>query len=424
MKRKRRSIRSNLCLLALGPLFCVGAATLLIASAGIYKAMAAETKDGLKNLAFALYRVYELEEKRNPGLLHNSGRKSEDDFEIVDHIKNVSGVDATIFYGDTRLLTSVRNPDGSRAVGTQAAPEVSRAVLVDGKDYFSQNVWVNNTLYFGYYMPISSDSGKIVGMVFVGKTRKIVMDAVVHTVFGIFLSVAVVGVLSAAGAMLYARKIVYSLDKTKEFLGGIAMGNVEENIDPCILKRNDEIGEMGNFAVILKTSINELVSTDPLTGLYNRRSCEVIIKNIVREYEKYKTPSVVAMGDIDFFKKVNDTYGHQGGDAVLKGLAAIFREHMERKGVVARWGGEEFMFIYERMDMERVRAHLEELREKVCSTEFSYDGASISITMTFGVCACMDGAGLEELTKQADDNLYYGKKNGRNQVVVSQTDLI
>lgn len=426
MKKKRGNIRFKLCMLAITPLICLGVTTLLIASFSIYTAVAFETRDGLKNLAYALYQVCEMEDDGDHELfdeaLIKGNQNFSSDFSIVDNVKSVSGVDATIFYEDVRMLTSIYNSDGTRAVGTNASPEVVKAVLEEGNDYFSRHVNVDDTQYFGYYTPLRNADGRIVGMVFVGKTRKMVMSAVRRTILLIFLSMAAVAAAAAFVSVIYARKIVYSLDKTKEFLESIAHGNVDEDIDPYILDRGDEIGEMGSFAVGLKTSINELVSMDPLTGLYNRRTCEAILPNVIREYAKYKTPSVVVIGDIDFFKKINDTHGHQGGDVVLKELAAIFRKHMEHKGIVVRWGGEEFMFIYERMDMERVRVHMEELMKQIRFAKIVYNGTVIPVTMTFGAAACTKNSSVRTLVKKADDYLYYGKRNGRNQVVISIPD--
>ena len=175
---------------------------------------------------------------------------------------------------------------------------------------------------------------------------------------------------------------------------------------------------MGNFAVSLKQSINQLVSTDSLTGLYNRRSCETILTKIIEENKKYKTKSVIVIGDIDLFKQVNDTYGHQIGDLVLKELAIVFKEHMEYKGIVARWGGEEFMFIYERMDMERVYEHLQELMKAIENMQIPYNDEMISVGMTFGAALCDQDCDIDQIIKLADDNLYYGKNHGRHMIVI------
>ena len=421
MKLRKGNLKTKLCQLALIPVICLGLATLVIASVSVYISTANETKDGLKNLAYMLHQMCDIDGEGHYWVKGQHLMKGNDVFDnnykIVDNIKRTSSVDATIFYGDVRMITTIHN-DGKRAIGTHASLAVVESVLKKGNDYFSRQVSIGGVSYFGYYTPLTNPDGSIVGMVFVGKPRIAVVEAVMATVFWIFLLTLLVAGFTVMMSIHYAHKIVYSLDKTKEFLGNIAKGNVEEKIDPNILKRNDEIGEMGNFAVSLKQSINQLVSTDSLTGLYNRRSCETILTKIIEENKKYKTKSVIVIGDIDLFKQVNDTYGHQIGDLVLKELAIVFKEHMEHKGIVARWGGEEFMFIYERMDMERVYEHLQELMKAIENMQIPYNDEMISVGMTFGAALCDQDCDIDQIIKLADDNLYYGKNHGRHMIVI------
>lgn len=426
MSKNRQNIKSRLCMLTLIPLLFLGLATLIIASVSIYMATSGETRDGLKNLAYALLERCNVEGKGDyhfdNQILMKGQQIFDPDFSIVDHIKSVSDVDATIFYGDRRASTSIYKPNGDRAIGTQAASEVVNTVLVKGEDYYSQDVLVNNVSYFGYYTPLKNHNNQVIGMVFVGKTRKRVIDAITSMIFWIFILIVMIGSLAFTIAMIYANSMVYSIEKTKEFLGNIAKGNVSEKLDPNIKERRDEIGEMGHFLEHFKKSINEMVSTDPLTGLYNRRSCEKLLENVIDEYQKYKTPSVIVIGDVDLFKKVNDTYGHQTGDMVLQELSLALKMHMEHKGIAARWGGEEFMLIYERMPIERVHIHLEELRKLIQNLNIQYQGSIIHLTMTFGVAVCDEGLDMQSLIKLADDNLYYGKNHGRNQIVINEDE--
>lgn len=421
METKQKSLISNLRRLTIVPLLCLGLSVLIISGYFVYSSTTAETRQGLDNLAH-VFRELVLQRGSGDftlegGILYRGGTPFCTDNSVVDRINQVSGVDATIFYGDTRRLTSIRTGDGARAVGTQAAPKVVRAVLEEGRDYYAQKVLVSGTPYFGYYVPLRNSDASIVGMVFVGMAHHLVVQVILRTVLLIFLVVAVVSGVSMAFSMVYAKRIIYSLNKTKEFLGAVAQGGVEAKIDPYILSRNDEIGEMGRFAVILQKSITELVGTDALTGLYNRRSCGVILTNTMREFEKYHTPYVLAIGDIDDFKAVNDRYGHQAGDAVLKELAHLFMEHMGRKGFVSRWGGEEFLFIYERIEKQRAITYLEELLNTVRTEHVTYGEQGIPVTMTFGVAEYRAGLDIDAVLKNADDNLYYGKVHGKDRVV-------
>jgi len=160
----------------------------------------------------------------------------------------------------------------------------------------------------------------------------------------------------------------------------------------------------------------ELLATqDPLTKLQNRRG--------LMDYMKKATSSSddkiydIAIGDIDFFKHVNDTYGHEAGDFVLKEISMIFDAFMNGKGRVARWGGEEFLFFFEDMNGDDAFVHLESLKNKVKLADFDFKGQHIPVTMTFGIEEHNPSSNVEETIEAADKKLYYGKENGRNQVV-------
>ena len=123
------------------------------------------------------------------------------------------------------------------------------------------------------------------------------------------------------------------------------------------------------------------------------------------------------MGDIDFFKKVNDTRGHDCGDYVLKTLSGVFDEFMKDKGYVSRWGGEEFVFIFRDMNGDVAYPLLENLRKKIEKMDFEFFNHKFNITMTFGMEEYSPMFGSEEAIKKADEKLYIGKESGRNQVV-------
>lgn len=108
-----------------------------------------------------------------------------------------------------------------------------------------------------------------------------------------------------------------AIRKTESFLETIAKGELYAEFDADVLERKDELGEMGRYLIKMQKSLQELVEQDILTGLYNRRSGENLLRQTCENYRKDGIPFCVAIGDIDHFKRVNDTYGHECGDVAL-----------------------------------------------------------------------------------------------------------
>ena len=156
--------------------------------------------------------------------------------------------------------------------------------------------------------------------------------------------------------------------------------------------------------------------TDPLTQLPNRRA---LLDNIDRFFKQAPNePFSVAIADIDFFKSVNDTYGHNCGDYTLKRLADLFRESAEGKYSVCRWGGEEFCFFFPEKNLDEAAAYMNDLCTSVRKMPLDFEGNHFTITITAGVAENDFKSPLETILDEADHKLYIGKNSGRNQVVV------
>ncbi len=168
--------------------------------------------------------------------------------------------------------------------------------------------------------------------------------------------------------------------------------------------------------------LGEKASVDPLTGLSNRRSMELMIENAEISAKSRGIIFSFVMGDIDNFKKINDTYGHDSGDVALVKVAEAFRRSVRGGDCICRWGGEEFLILVAgnrkdaTMVAERIRTSIEKITVK---TE---RGEEIRFTMTFGVATYKPGYSVEQLIQQADENLYIGKRSGKNQVVSREPD--
>ena len=161
----------------------------------------------------------------------------------------------------------------------------------------------------------------------------------------------------------------------------------------------------------------DMASIDALTKLANRRSMNEHLSLLVYENTRAGKPFCIAIADVDFFKKINDSYGHDAGDYVLTTLAEIFQSNMKGRGKVARWGGEEFLFSFEGMNVKQARNALELLRLQIEKHNFTYKDQTIKVTMTIGLEEYSQIIGIEATISKADQKLYNGKQNGRNQVV-------
>lgn len=158
---------------------------------------------------------------------------------------------------------------------------------------------------------------------------------------------------------------------------------------------------------------------DPLTGLSNRRDLFEKIKNEQQRQTRLKNTFTLIMGDIDNFKAVNDAYGHDAGDYVLKSIARLLTDQVRGIDAPARWGGEEFLIMLIETDIENGKVVAERIRHKIETAVIIYNGISIPITMTFGLSQ-YNGAEdtIESCIKRADIALYTGKQQGKNRVAV------
>ena len=218
-------------------------------------------------------------------------------------------------------------------------------------------------------------------------------------------------------SLSFSGRMVSSLKQIKDFLNKMTKGEMNTTLDYKIAKRNDEIGELGRFLVILQKNVTQLINTDALTGFYNRRCCTMLLQSAIKDFHDAGIPFTIAIGDVDDFKKINDTYSHNKGDEVLKALSSIFIKYCEQGDMVARWGGEEFLFLFHYGKKDALR-HLNiiqnEIRHMVCEANTACE---FRLTMTFCVSEFQNSFTLEDTLKDADDKLYLGKGSGKNQAI-------
>jgi diguanylate cyclase (GGDEF)-like protein len=182
----------------------------------------------------------------------------------------------------------------------------------------------------------------------------------------------------------------------------------------------DELRQKNKQMEELLAKVEFLAVTDPLTGLFNRRRLEAVLKDEWRAVKRYKNPISCLIVDIDHFKVVNDTFGHRAGDSVLKEVAAIIKQSLREVDTVARWGGEEFLIILPRTDKNNAGTVASRIAEAIAKKKFDqFPGGNI--TVSIGISGFSDSVDTpDKLINSADFALYEAKAKGRNRIEVSE----
>lgn len=186
----------------------------------------------------------------------------------------------------------------------------------------------------------------------------------------------------------------------------IQLTQLNESLEQKVINRTAELNE-------LKDNYKKLATTDALTSMHNRYSIMNLISSEINRFNRYKTPLSIIMYDVDFFKNVNDNYGHDVGDSVLSTLSSLIMSNARDVDIFGRYGGEEFLIILPNTTLENAKQYAERLRKRV--EEYSFEVVS-KITISMGVVEIKDNENIDEIFKRVDDLLYVSKHNGRNRV--------
>ena len=185
-------------------------------------------------------------------------------------------------------------------------------------------------------------------------------------------------------------------------------------------RSKERISELQQKVRILESALHKerkKSSTDTLTKLPNRRGIDESLSRLEAAFKRYKDNYSVVLFDLDHFKTVNDTYGHDAGDMILASFAKQLRRYSRELDIVGRWGGEEFMVILPKTDSDGAYKFAQKLREVVQKSKFLYKGRRIPITVSGGVADRVSYPDKESMLKAADEKLYKAKEGGRNKIV-------
>ena len=242
----------------------LGAIVILIALTVVKGSLVEETQEALKSAATATLAAYDQNQgdylKADNGDIWKGSYNISRSESIVDSIKEKAGVDVTFFYGDQRIMTSAKDKEGNRILGSPAGDKIKKLVLEGGQDYFSKAVSLDGEICYGYYVPVFQDGESTpVGMIFVG-TDKAGKDAavnkIIYMIIGVTLSVMLVCILLA---VIFTTSMTGSLKKSIGLVQSVARGDLRTNIDGKLLKRKDEIGDLSRAMKVLQTEMSQSI---------------------------------------------------------------------------------------------------------------------------------------------------------------------
>lgn len=183
-----------------------------------------------------------------------------------------------------------------------------------------------------------------------------------------------------------------------------------------IEKANMALVAKNEVLIAAQTRLELLATNDELTQVFNRRYAMDYLSRLFADTKRNRTNFVVVLADIDYFKSINDRFGHPAGDEVLRRFSAAIKQQLREVDLVARYGGEEFLIILPKTKETEAKVIVQRLCELVAEEVFDFDHQKINVTSSFGLASYQSGDTVEKLIERADLALYHAKKSGRNNV--------
>ena len=306
-------------------------------------------------------------------------------FETIDAISPVDGIILALKDQEELKITAYRGSFLARFLGVS----IEQNSLVDWAAHSLQGIYVANT------------------------------DAIVRPILG-----------SNRRIDQTASTLIVPLQRGNETIGAVVLLSQEKDrFSPHETMLYENLKQIFSVAVYQRRSysnVKSLASTDPLTKLFNRRFFFEKFEKEIRRHKRSGASAACVMVDVDHFKSVNDTHGHQIGDDVLAAVAEVLRSATREHDISGRFGGEEFAVFCPEIDQKAVQRMCERLRKKISQLKFEgTDGQSFSVTASLGVAMYPAHANTSQgLVQVADACLYEAKRNGRNKVVVASDSTI
>lgn len=349
--------------------------------------------------------------------IYKGGKDITKDTEFIDNMKEIMGVEVTLFCQDVRLQTTLRDSKGRLFINTAVSSVITKDVLKKKKAHFYRSTTnVGDERYFAYYEPIFLEDGTCFGMVGVCRKATDIEKNIRMAVRPILLlSIAAIFVIGAI-SISYTRILTKRIRILQQFMKKLTKDDFEAEMPAGLLKVEDEIGDLARSGKKMQESIRRQVEYDEMTQLYNRRYGDKYLLKMKAQMQISGIKYCVAIGDIDFFKKVNDNYGHEAGDEVLIHVARVLKEQLLANGFVCRWGGEEFLIVIESHTIEQAEHILQSILDTLRNQTITYQEQQIRVTMSMGLVSVKAEDEIDDILRCADQKLYEAKENGRDQI--------
>lgn len=296
-------------------------------------------------------------------------------------------------------------------------------ILVVEDELFSQTVLKDALERFGYKVVLASNGREALEMCQLEHFPVIITDWVMPEMDGLEFCRAMRAMPSEHYSFIL---LLTSLDKKDELIAGLGAGADEYLVKPVHEVELAARLKAARRILDLEASLKQLALRDQLTGAFNRGYLDRQLSKEIQRSWRYGHPLSVIMSDIDHFKTVNDTYGHQAGDLVLKEyVTRINRSIRFENDWVARYGGEEFVIVLPETPPAGAIIVAERIRNLIANSPVTIQGGAVAVTVSFGSITIENTSRIEEITMdailgKADECLYRAKATGRNRVVAVQ----
>ena len=331
----RLTIRKKLLLCSILPISVLGIIIVFMSLTFVRNSIINQVENSLRGTAAATLAAYDQNSGTylvaENGDVWKGGYNISNSEKLLDTIKEKSGMDVTFFYGNKRIMTSIKEQSGERILGSPAGSKIEEMVLQNGKEYFSKNVSVDGVMYFGYYVPVfqGDDSNEPVGMVFAGINKNETLYSVLSIVFYMTVIVLVIAIIGIVGAGLISNTISRVLKSEITSLEYLAMGNLNVQIDKKNLQRKDEIGDLSRAIDTLKTDLRSVIggiseSTNLLISSSDslEQTSHQTFENMDYVMQSVDTITTSAISQAKDTKSASDNITHMGNLIIETGSEA------------------------------------------------------------------------------------------------------